>query len=176
MLRHSARGRRVRADGDLVDKMNTVQVVERAGRTPDELVADLRSAGARAVRARSRIPAPLRALRIPFGPPLGTRPLGYLMGRIYTRDVWMHRIDICDATGRAPVLTTQHDGWIVDDVVAEWAAKHGRPFVLRLTGPAGGAWSRGKGGEELALDAVEFCRTVSGRGVGDGLLATTVPF
>jgi hypothetical protein len=31
-------------------------------------------------------------------------------------------------------------------------------------------------GDELALDAVEFCRTVSGRATGSGLLATRVIF
>lgn len=128
------------------------------------------------MRARRRTPALLRALPIPFGPPLGTRPLGYLVGRIYTRDAWMHRVDIARATGRPLDLTPEHDGAIVADVVDEWARGHRRPFRLTLTGPAGGTWSSGQGGEELELDAVEFCRIMSGRAVGSGLLRHTVPF
>jgi uncharacterized protein (TIGR03083 family) len=176
MLRQARVGRRTRSHGDLVDKMNAVQVADRASRTPTELVADLADAGVRGVRARARIPAPVLALRLPFGPPLGVRPLGYLMGRIYTRDAWMHRMDICAATGRQPVLTPEHDGRLVDDVVREWAAAHGSPYSLELTGPAGGGWGTGGAGERLVLDAVDFCRTVSGRLPGSGLLAQPVPF
>lgn len=176
MLRQAAKGVRLRAEGDLVDKINAVQVLERSDLAPQDLVADLARSGARAVAFRSRIPGPVRAVRLPFGPPLGTRPLGYLMGRIYTRDAWMHRIDLVRATGREPELTADHDGRLVDDVVREWAAAHGAAYTLRLTGPAGGAWSASGGGQELVLDAVEFCRTVSGREVGTGLLDTPVPF
>ena len=176
MVRQAYRGRRLREHGDLVDKMNAVQVAERVGHGPARLVVDLAVAGERAVRARSRLPRPVRAVPLPFGPPLGTKPLGYLMDRIYTRDAWMHRMDICRATGRRPALSTDHDGRIVDDVVREWAARHGEPFALELAGPAGGTWGSGQADARLTLDAVEFCRTVSGRAPGEGLLATTVPF
>jgi len=46
----------------------------------------------------------------------------------------------------------------------------------RLTGPAGGSWTFGSGGPEIELDAVEFCRILSGRGEAEGLLKTAVPF
>jgi uncharacterized protein (TIGR03083 family) len=176
MLRQAYQGRRLRKHGDLVDKMNAVQVAERADHSPSRLLADLAVAGERAVRARSRLPRAVRAVPLPFGPPLGTKPLGYLMDRIYTRDEWLHRMDICGATGRTPALDPDHDGRIVDDVVREWASSHQRPYHLELTGPAGGTWSGGSGGPRLSLDAVDFCRTVSGRAQGDGLLATPVPF
>jgi hypothetical protein len=57
-----------------------------------------------------------------------------------------------------------------------WAAAHRQPFALTLDGPAGGTFVRGDGGDELRLDAVEFCRTLSGRGPGVGLLSHEVPF
>lgn len=177
-LRQAVAGRRLRRGGDLVDAMNEVQVRERAHRAPAGLRADLAEGGRRAVRARSRIPAALRAVPMPFGPPLGTKPLGHLMGRIYTRDAWMHRVDISRATGRPLVLEGDHDGRLVEDVVAEWARRHGAPYALELTGPAGGRWATQAPGtvSPLVLDAVEFCRTVSGRAAGQGLLATRVPF
>lgn len=175
-LVHQARlGRRLRPGEPGVDGMNAVQVQERADADPARLRADLTTVGARAVRRRSGLPGALRAMRVPFGPPLGTKPLGYLMDCIYTRDAWMHRIDISRATGRALRLTADHDGRIVADVVAEWARGHGQPYRLTLTGPAGGSWSHGAG-ETLELDAVEFCRIVSGRERGTGLLAHAVPF
>lgn len=179
LLRQAWRGRALRDGGPLVDGINAVQVRERTGATPEELRRELADAAARGVRARRRLPAPLRALPLPFGPPVGTRPLGYLMDRVYTRDVWMHRVDIARATGRQLPLTSDHDGRIVADVVAEWARKHGRPFRLTLTGPAGGTWSggsNGSDGEEHTLDAVEFCRILSGRATGPGLLVHAVPF
>lgn len=176
LLRQARLARRVERQGDFVDKVNEVQVRERADRSPDQLVADLADVAPRAVRGRRRLPRPVRAVPLPFGPPLGVRPLGYLMGCIYTRDAWMHRVDISRATGRDLVLTPDHDGRIVADVVAEWADRHGAPYRLQLTGPAGGTWERGTGGEELQLDAVEMMRAVSGRAPGTGLLATTVPF
>jgi hypothetical protein len=80
------------------------------------------------------------------------------------------------ATGAQHVLTADHDGVIVDDIVSEWAARHGQPYRLRLAGPAGGEWSRGSGGPQIEMDAADFCRALSGRAPADGLLATQVPF
>jgi uncharacterized protein (TIGR03083 family) len=176
MVRQQRHGRRLQPDGDTVDAMNALQVAERADHPPERLLEELAEVAPRARRARSRIPAPLRAVPVPFGSPLGTRPLGYLYDRILTRDAWMHRIDICRAVGRSPELTADHDGRLIADVVAEWAARHRRPFQLVLTGPAGGRWRHGTGGEAIELDAVEFCRIVSGRADGAGLLTTRVPF
>jgi hypothetical protein len=88
----------------------------------------------------------------------------------------MHRIDLSRATGRELVLTADHDGRIVADVVADWARVHGQPFDLVLQGPVGGHFRQGTGGEHHELDAVEFCRTIAGRREGTGLLTTEVPF
>jgi uncharacterized protein (TIGR03083 family) len=176
LVRLSWLGLRLRAGGPLVDGINRVQVRERADAGPDELRRGLADAGARGVRRRRKIPALLRAVPMPMGAPLGVRPLGYLMDRIYTRDAWMHRVDIARATGRELVLTADHDGRLVADVVAEWAKSHRRPYRLTLTDPAGGTWVSGTDGEEITLDAIEFCRIVSGRASGEGLLAHPVPF
>src|SRR5262249_29727160 len=96
---------------------------------------------------------------------------GYLFDVIHTRDPWMHRIDICRAIGREPVLSVGHDGRILADVVADWASRHGRPFTLTLTGPAGG-WgpvpSLGAGGVGVA-------RAARGRGRASGRCARGPP-
>jgi hypothetical protein len=105
----------------------------------------------------------------------GAWTFGYLFDVILTRDPFMHRIDICRATGRSMAATADHEGVIVDDVVREWAGRHGAPYTLELSGPAGGRWESGRG-ERLEMDAFEFCRAVGGRAAGVGLLTTQVPF
>jgi len=107
--------------------------------------------------------------------------VGFLVDLILTRDPFMHRLDIHAATGLPPRITAEHEGRIVDGVVREWADRHGKPYTLELTGPAGGRWSRGDG-EPIRLDALDFCRVVSGRPAVTtkaepvGLLAVGVPF
>ena len=175
LLRQARLGRRLRPGEPGVDGMNAVQVRDRTDARPQTLIHDLAAAGRRGVRARSRIPAPLRALPVPFGPPLGTRTLGYLMDRIYTRDAWLHRVDLARATGRPLPLTPEHDGRIVADIVAEWSRRHGRPYTLTLTGPAGGRFRAGSGAETQTVDAVEFVRILTGRAEGPGILRHKLP-
>ena len=86
----------------------------------------------------------------------------------------MHRVDISRGTGREMILTSDHDGRIVADVVSDWARRHGRPFQLNLSGSAGGSYRQGSEGQDISMDAVEFCRTISGREKGTGLLAQQV--
>ena len=69
------------------------------------------------------------------GPVHETWKLGYLIDTIYLRDLWMHRVDVAHALGQPLEFSADHDGRIVADVVAEWARRHGQPFVLELTGP-----------------------------------------
>ena len=103
--------------------------------------------------------------------------IGYLVDIILTRDIWMHRVDLAAATGTEMQLDSTHDARIVAEIVAEWARRHGQPFDLHLTGPAGGRFSAaGADAPALELDAVDFCLTVSGRLPGEGLLAQDVPF
>lgn len=165
-----------------IDELTGLQVREHAHLADGEVAPALRATGRAAVEGRRRVPRLIRAMT--FTEDGGGEPekwrVGFLLDTILTRDPWMHRGDISRATGRELHLTADHDGRIVADVVAEWAARHGRPFDLTLTGPAGGRWQDGVGGERLELDAVEFCRTLSGRAQGGsgpaGLLATAVPF
>jgi uncharacterized protein (TIGR03083 family) len=161
--------------GHIVHGANQVQVQERAALNPAGLISRWDQAVPRALRGRRRFPPFLRPVRIGFEAPLGRRPLGYLMDIVYTRDVWMHRIDICRATGRQPVLTAGHDGRLIADMVADWATTHHRPFALHLTGAAGGSYATGSDGPAVDIDAIDWAWTVSGRAPGTGLLANPLP-
>ena len=161
-----------------VDAMTALQVRERAGLSTEELISRTAAAGPRAARARARVPVLLgwAPMKEEVGGLPETWRVGYLLEVILTRDVWMHRVDLARATGHEMVLDADHDGRLVADVVAEWARRHQQPFELQLEGPAGGVYTSGHGGEQLRLDAVEFCRILSGRTSGDGLLRQPVPF
>jgi uncharacterized protein (TIGR03083 family) len=163
-----------------VDGVNEAQLRTRHAWTADQLPQKWDRAAAAALVVRRRMPALIRALPVlPLGSPLGTelgwKPLGYLFDIGFTRDVWMHRVDITRAVGRPPTVTGEHDGRIVADIVAEWAQLHGDPFTLDLRGPAGGRYSARGGGEPTRLDAVEFARILSGRGDGGGVLKHKLP-
>jgi hypothetical protein len=172
--------RAARRAGGGIDALTGAQVRERSRLTPAELIDRFSVVAPRAVRGRRRMPGLLRRRTMPEEQVVGAArenwSFGFLVDVILTRDPWMHRLDIASATGREPELTAEHDGVLVADVVAEWAQRHGRSYRLRLTGPAGGAWSAGHDGPLLELDAVQFSRLLSGRGTGTGLLAEQVPF
>lgn len=164
--------------GNNLDATNHRQILDHARLTPAQRVAELERVAAAALTGRLRVPPPLRALPIPIdaggstaaGMP-STLRVGHLMDVVYSRDVWLHTIDIARATGRSPGTDPQLDRRIVEDVVAEWAARHGRPVQLELTGPAGGRFRQGQGGEHLRLDAIAFCRVLSGRAEPDDVAA-----
>lgn len=176
-----ARIHRKRNGGPLEAALSAVQVSERANLTPAQIVDRLTATAPKTVRGRGRVPGPVRrhAKLAVDGPVFETWRLGYLIDTIYLRDLWMHHVDLTRAVDRQLEVTPDHDGRIVADVVAEWARRHGKAFVLELGGPAGGVYAHDPDSDEtehLSLDAVEFCRTLAGRVPATGLLGTVVPF
>jgi uncharacterized protein (TIGR03083 family) len=158
------------------DGMNELQVRERAGLSTEQLIAEWDASSAKALRARTGLPRPLARLPLLNLPaPVGRQPLSYLFDVGFTRDVWMHRIDLARATDKRLDVDPDHDGRIVADLVAEWARTHGEPFTLALGGPAGGHFQAGTGGEHVDIDAIEFCRILAERGHGTGVLRHHLP-
>lgn len=168
-------------DGNQLDAFNALQVSDHSGLTPAERVAALREIAPRAVAGRMRTPNLLRKQSMPIdqaGSTAGfpsSASVAQLVDVIYTRDTWLHRVDIARATGRSLALGAA-DTRIIEDVVVEWIGRHDKAVDLTLTGPAGGRFTHGTGGPTLDLDAVEFCRILSGRAPGSGLLAHKVLF
>jgi uncharacterized protein (TIGR03083 family) len=164
-----------------VDGTNRLQIEERAQKTTAELVAEFRELGQVAVRNRQRLPWIIRKLRAPMGS-LGFASFEYLMDTIYPRDQWMHRYDICAATGRQMVVTPEHDGRIVALVLKDIHKKlrqqlRERPILLRLTGAVTGEYVFGRGVPkcDLAIDFFDFNLRASGRiGANDALGKTAV--
>lgn len=180
MRQMMASGKRQKREGGLtIDALTALQVEKNAGLTTSELVEAMRRTGPRAARARRRTPALVRNRKMPEEQDVAGHKegwtFGYLFDVILTRDPFMHRIDIAQATGVEMKPTADHEGRIVDDVVREWASRHGEPYALELSGPAGGRWGR-VGGTPISMDALEFCRILSGRVPGQGLLSVPVPF
>jgi uncharacterized protein (TIGR03083 family) len=158
------------------DGMNELQVRERAELTTDQIVSEWGAISVKALRSRTRLPRPIAHLPLLNLPaPVGRQPVLYLFDVGFTRDVWMHRVDLARAVGKPLDLTAAHDGRLIADIVAEWAATHGEPFDLVLEGPAGGRFRSGNDGEHVAIDAVEFCRILAERAHGDGVLRHPLP-
>jgi uncharacterized protein (TIGR03083 family) len=172
-----ARKRRTDLGVSLEAGLSGVQVAEREHMSSEDLVDRLERIAPKTIKGRARTPRPMRAMKLGVDAPVVEKwALGYLIDIIYLRDAWMHRVDTTRAAGADLVLTADHDGRIVADVVAEWARRHGQPFTLELTGIAGGVFAADGGGEPIVVDAVEFCSVLAGRGEATGLLATIVPF
>jgi uncharacterized protein (TIGR03083 family) len=172
-----AAGKR-KGDGPFIDGLTAEQVDRKAGLGTDALIEQLEAVGPVAARWR----ASRRLMRhIPIKDEIDGEKVSWRMAKlvdiVLTRDTWMHRADLAKATGKPMELTREHDGRLIADAVAEWGRLHGQPCTLHLTGPAGGTFRQGDGGgEEITVDAVEFCRIVSGRGTGEGLLKQRVDF
>jgi uncharacterized protein (TIGR03083 family) len=89
-----------RTGGLRLDALTALQVREHARLTTDELTRALHQMAPLGLAARRATTAEQRA--VPYAPALpgaGQWTMGYLFDVIHTRDPWMHRVDICLATG-----------------------------------------------------------------------------
>ena len=167
-------GRHAKRDKvELVDALTALQVQKNAHLSNAQLVEHVRRVGPRAVRARRRAPGLMRRQTLPDSGEWWT--MGYLFDVILTRDPFMHRVDITRACNIPMTVTADHEGVIVADAVADWAERHGADYDVELTGTAGGHWKAGRA-DRISMDALEFCRAITGRAPASGLLATPVPF
>lgn len=153
-----------------LDGHNQCQLDDRREVPPEELVDQFARESARGLRALRRLPAPLRRMRISRIFPedaelLPEDSIDYLIRVLAARDVWMHRVDLADATG-GPLQLGQGDREVIGQVIADLAGRWtDPPALLELTGPAGGRWLLGDGPPTATLtaDAIVYMRHLSGR-------------
>lgn len=158
--------RRARAEAKRVglppiDIVNAREIAQRADLSPTEVVERLGRAIAPVMERRKSLPRPIGAIRLPTT--TGWETLATIYDLVYTRDTWMHRIDIARASGRDPRVSTSHDGKIVGDLIAAWEKRHDDSLDLVLEGTAGGRYSINGGGREVRVGAVDFGRFLAGR-------------
>jgi uncharacterized protein (TIGR03083 family) len=149
-----------------IDGQMQVQVEEHRELPPAQLRERFVRLWPRANRRLRRIPDLVRRLQLPTGVPESPKiALAYLHDVIYLRDLWMHRDDICQATGK-PFAPGGHDSAVVEQVLRDLDGQWSGPAVfVELTGAVRGVWRLGAG-EPVAtvrIDAVEYMRTLAGR-------------
>lgn len=153
-----------------LDAMNQKQVDMRRDRSPAELIREIREGTLRSIAARSRL-NPLSA-RVPLPvPPAGMMRLRELLQRIFSRDMWIHRLDIADATGRAFELSGDHNALMLALVLEDTArfVRKRSPaanVTLHLQGDGGGTWQLADGRAApvaLSLPVTDFVRRSAGR-------------
>ncbi len=152
------------------DVINAIQIADRKNKSNAELIQEIREKGPHTIKNRHRIPFFMRAVFLPR--PDGSKLyLSYMLDVIYSRDTWMHRVDLARATHREMKMTREHDGRMVAlvmrDVNTQLAPKVGGDALdIELTGLAGGVWRIGNAANARAticMDAVEFNIYASGR-------------
>ena len=154
---------RKRFDGVLLHAQNDVQVRERAALTPTELLERLEAIVPRFNRARRVLRTPMKL--VPYRDRFSGDwvSLGASIATTFTRDHFMHRLDISAAVEREPVVVPS-DATIVADVVREWSGRTDADVRLELAGPAGGTYVSGAGAAgTIRADAFDLMRRLAGR-------------
>lgn len=150
--------------GNLTDAVNQVQVDDRAHLTPEEILRRLEARWPRFERFRRRVGLVGKAVPIYEKSLLGLTNLAYLMNTVYTRDVFMHRVDIARATSMELHLGRREQR-LMEDVLVDWSSRTGAAATLHLEGLAGGSYRVGTGSiATIEGDAVEMARVLAGRG------------
>ncbi len=151
------------------DATNELQVRERAGKSPDALIAELRVVGPVAIQKWAYQFRFAKLITIPHAVG-GLLSLRHLMWVIHSRDTWMHCLDICRATGRSFEQTVEQDGRIAALIMLDVEKKlrgklDGKALSFDLSGTAGGVWVIGAGepSATIHMDALDFNIFASGR-------------
>jgi uncharacterized protein (TIGR03083 family) len=149
-----------------IDGHMQVQVDEHRELPPAQVRERFARLWPRANRRLRRTPNLIRRLQLPTDVPDSPKiGVAYLHDVIYLRDLWMHRDDICEASGK-PFAIGSHDGAVVEQVLRDLDQQWSGPAVfLELTGSVKGVWQLGAGepAATVRIDAVNYMRTLAGR-------------
>ena len=154
--------RRRKSFPSLVDAQNEVQVEARRWLSTDELLHRLERALPRFLKVRNGAGRALR--RVPYlTGPTGWTDLGFIADHIFTRDVFMHRIDIARAVG-GELAVDSDDRRVIEDCLREWALTSRADATLELSGAAESTYVAGDGTAAVIKgDAIDLCRLFAGR-------------
>ena len=153
--------------GNPVNAQNEQQVEDRRHLSVDELLERYEAATARFLNFRMKVGK--YAHYVPYYDPsiIKFSNLGYISRVIFTRDTFMHRIDICRATGRPPIMA-RDDAILMSDVVRDWARRHDVDATIDL-GVVGTFLAGRSGRATISGDAAEFSRVMTGRAAPETL-------
>jgi uncharacterized protein (TIGR03083 family) len=151
------------------DAVNALQLAERTDMSAAQLIAEIRRVGPIAIHKWAYQFRLFKLLSVPHPVP-GRLSMRHLMWVIHSRDTWMHRLDICRATGRTFEQAHGHDERIVALVILDVAKTlpqklDGRAVICELSGLASGVWKIGAGQATatIQMDALDFNIYASGR-------------
>ena len=160
------RGHRRYPDMAELDARNQIQIDDLSGFDNAALVDHYRERQPSALTGVRLMPALLRKAKVPSGlPGVPKIVIAYLFDVICTRDVWMHAIDIEQATGK-PRVVGPYDEAIIDQIIRDLGVEWTGPTIeLQLTGASSKPWKLGTGQvtATATADAIEFCRLLAGR-------------
>ena len=114
--------RRSKEFGNATDAQNNIQVEDRAHLSGPELTARLDKVIPKEGVVRRRFGTALRYLPLYSSYLGGPFTAGYLFNVIFLRDLLIHRLDLCAATGREPSLTNA-DQRVIEDMLKDWARR-----------------------------------------------------
>jgi uncharacterized protein (TIGR03083 family) len=164
---------------DLIDGINRCEVADRVNWSTEDVIAEMREYGPKAVKTRQRIPQFICNITLPI-PPLGQVPIRYLLDIIYHRDQWMHRGDICRATGWRMFFTKAYDERVTDLVMLDVAQRFGTRLQgtvdVNITGGIEKTYRFGTKPEAdatITIDVLEFNRRASFRSTVDEVKAVS---
>jgi uncharacterized protein (TIGR03083 family) len=163
MIRQARAARKRKAElGGSLNAQNEVQVDERRDMTTAELLAEFEGLVPRFVKRRRIMGGAGRYVPY-YSSALGRTNLGFVMNVIFTRDAFMHRVDITRATKRDLDLGDP-ERRLVADAAKQWARESDAVARLHFTGPAGGYFfTADNPAATITGDAIEFCRMLTGR-------------
>src|SRR5687767_2442979 len=156
--------RRTKEMGNLLNAVSQVQVDDRASMSPEQLVVRWEVVMPKFEKVRRGGGTIGKVLPYYEGSLIGFTNVAYLANTIFTRDTFMHRIDISRATSTELHLGRREQR-LMEDVLVDWSRRTGAAARINLEGPAGGYYLVGTGPiATIEGDAVEMASVLAGRG------------
>ena len=145
--------------GNATDAQNNIQVEDRADLTGPELTEQLDRLIPREGIVRRRFGTALRYLPLYSSYLDGPFTAGYLFNVIFLRDLLIHRLDICAATGREPSFTYA-DERVIADMLKDWARRRKADVQIE---DGGRIYLAGAGANTIAAPVHHVIDALSGR-------------